>query len=81
LKDKRKRGKEAMRAELRDLDQAYKQLKFAYEDQARMIGRARKASPAELERVQDAVRATNDLFDTARRALEAAVREGLGEED
>ncbi len=70
-----------MRAELRELDQAYKQLRFAYEDQARMIGRARKASAAELERVQDAVRATNDLFDTARRALEAAVREGLGEED
>lgn len=70
-----------MRAELRELDQAYKQLKFAYEDQARMIGRARKASAAELERVQDTVRATNDLFDTARRALEAAVREGLGEED
>lgn len=70
-----------MRAELRDLDHAYKQLKFAYEDQARMIGRSRKASAAELERVQDAVRAMNDLFDTARRALEAAVREGLGEEE
>ena len=70
-----------MRAELRELDQAYKQLKFAYEDQARMIGRTRKASATELERVQDAVRAANDFFDTARRALETAVREGLGEED
>jgi hypothetical protein len=70
-----------MRAELRELDQAYKQLKFTYEDQARLIGRARKATVAELERAQDAVRAANDLFDTARRSLEGAVREGLAEED
>lgn len=69
-----------MRAELRDLDQAYKQLKFTYEDQARLIGRARKASTAELERAQDAVRAANDQFDTARRALENAVRDGLVDE-
>ena len=74
-------GEETMRAELRELDQAYKQLKFMYEDQARLIGRARKAKTAELERAQDAVRAANDQFDTARRALEAAVAAGLGEED
>ena len=74
-------GEETMRAELRELDQAYKQLKFMYEDQARLIGRARKAKTAELERAQDAVRAANDQFDTARRALEAAVAVGLSEED
>ena len=69
-----------MRVELRELDQAYKQLKFSYEDQARLIGRVRKASDADLERVQDAVRAANDQFDTARRALEIAVREGLSDD-
>ncbi len=69
-----------MRAELRELDQAYKQLKFTYEDQARLIGRARRAKAAELERAQDAVRAANDQFDTARRALENAVRAGLDDE-
>jgi hypothetical protein len=69
-----------MRAELRELDQAFKQLKFTYEDQARLIGRARKASAAELERAQDAVRAANDQFDTARRALENAVRDGLNDD-
>lgn len=68
-----------MRAELRDLDQAYKVLKFAYEDQARLIGRARRATRAELERAQDAVRAANDAFDAARRAVEAAVRLGVDE--
>ena len=70
-----------MRAELRELDQTYKQLKFAYEDQARLIGRARKATRAELERAQDAVRSANDAFDSARRALEAAVRAGVGEDE
>ncbi len=70
-----------MRAELRELDQAYKQLKFMYEDQARLIGRSRKARAADLERAQDAVRAANDQFDTARRALEAAVAVGLSEEE
>lgn len=70
-----------MRAELRELDQAYKQLKFMYEDQARLIGRVRKAKAADLERAQDAVRAANDQFDTARRALEAAVTVGLSEEE
>lgn len=75
------RGEGAMRAELRELDQAYKQLKFMYEDQARLIGRARKAKPEELERAQDAVRAANDQFDTARRALEAAVAVGMDEEE
>ena len=70
-----------MRAELRDLDQAYKVLKFAYEDQARLIGRARRATSAELERAQDRVRAANDAFDSARRELEAAVRVGVREED
>ena len=70
-----------MRAELRELDLVYKQLKFAYEDQARLLGRSRKATRAELERADDAVRATNDLFDTARRALEMAVREGLAEDE
>ena len=74
-------GEETMRAELRELDQAYKQLKFMYEDQARLIGRARKAKVAELERAQDAVRAANDQFDTARRALEAAVAVGLSDEE
>lgn len=69
-----------MRAELRELDQAFKQLKFTYEDQARLIGRARKASATELERAQDAVRAANDQFDTARRALENAVRDGLNDD-
>lgn len=69
-----------MRAELRELDQAYKQLKFTYEDQARLIGRTRKATTTELERAQDAVRAANDQFDTARRALENAVRDGLNVE-
>lgn len=70
-----------MRAELRELDFAYKQLKFAYEDQARLIGRARKATSAELDRAQDAVRTANDNFDAARRALEAAVRVGVGEDE
>lgn len=70
-----------MRAELRELDQAYKQLKFMYEDQARLIGRSRKARAADLERAQDAVRAANDQFDTARRALEGAVAVGLSEEE
>lgn len=74
-------GEEMMRAELRELDQAYKQLKFTYEDQARLIGRARKAKAADLEHAQDAVRAANDQFDTARRALEAAVAVGLSEEE
>ncbi len=74
-------GAGAMRAELRELDQAYKQLKFMYEDQARLIGRVRKAKAADLERAQDAVRAANDQFDTARRALEAAVTVGLSEEE
>ncbi len=74
-------GEETMRAELRELDQAYKQLKFMYEDQARLIGRARKAKAVDLERAQDAVRAANDQFDTARRALEAAVAVGLNEEE
>jgi hypothetical protein len=70
-----------MRAELRELDQTYKQLKYAYEDQARLIGRARKATRAELERAQDAVRTANDIFDAARRALEAAVRQGVVEDE
>ena len=70
-----------MRAELRELDQAYKALKFAYEDQARLIGRARRATRAELERAQDAVRAANDAFDAARRALEGAVRVGVPEDE
>jgi outer membrane protein TolC len=70
-----------MRAELRELDQAYKILKFAYEDQARLIGRARKATKTELERAQDAVRSANDAFDAARRALEGAVRRGVGEDE
>ena len=70
-----------MRAELRELDQAYKVLKFAYEDQARLIGRARRATSSELERAQDRVRAANDAFDAARRELEAAVRVGVREED
>ena len=70
-----------MRAELRELDQAYKVLKFAYEDQARLIGRARRATRAELERAQDVVRAANDEFDVARRALESAVRQGVSDEE
>jgi hypothetical protein len=70
-----------MRAELRELDQTYKQLKYAYEDQARLLGRARKPTRAELERAQDAVRAANDTFDDARRALEAVVRLGIGEDE
>ena len=70
-----------MRAELLELDQVYKRLKHAYEDQARLLGRARRPTRAELERAQDAVRAANDEFDTARRALEAAVRQGISEEE
>ena len=70
-----------MRHELRELDLAYKQLKFAYEDQARLLGRARKPTKAERERAQDAVRTANDAFDTARRALEVVVREGVPEEE
>ncbi len=70
-----------MRAELLELDQVYKRLKHAYEDQARLIGRTRRPTRTELERAQDAVRAANDEFDTARRALEAAVRQGVGEEE
>lgn len=66
-----------MREALRDLDQAYKHLKFCYEDQARLIGRPRKPQRAELERAQDAVRSANDQFDAARRALEDRVREGV----
>lgn len=69
-----------MRAELRELDQAYKVLKFAYEDQARLIGRVRRANPTELEQAQDRVRAANDAFDAARRDLEAAVRVGVRDE-
>ena len=69
-----------MRAELRELDQAYKVLKFAYEDQVRLIGRPRRPTAAELERAQDKVRAANDAFDAARRELEAAVRLGVREE-
>jgi hypothetical protein len=70
-----------MRAELRELDQTYKQLKYAYEDQARLLGRARKPTRSELERAQDAVRTANDTFDAARRAVEAAVRLGLDEDE
>ena len=70
-----------MRAELRDLDQSYKLLKYAYEDQARLIGRTRKATRAELERAQDAVRTANDAFDAARRAVEMAVRVGMDEDE
>ncbi len=70
-----------MRAELLELDQVYKRLKYAYEDQARLLGRVRRPTRAELERAQDAVRAANDEFDTARRALEAAVRQGISEEE
>ncbi len=70
-----------MRGEFRELDQAYKVLKFAYEDQARLIGRARKATRAELERAQDAVRAANDDFDASRREVEAAAKRGVGEEE
>lgn len=70
-----------MRAELRELDQAYKALKFAYEDQARLIGRPRRASAADLERAQDKVRAANDAFDAARRELEAVVRQGVADDE
>lgn len=70
-----------MRAELLELDQVYKRLKQAYEDQARLIGRARRPTRAELERAQDAVRAANDEFDAARRDLEIVARQGVGEED
>lgn len=70
-----------MRAELRELDQTYKALKFAYEDQARLIGRPRRPTADELERAQDRVRAANDAFDAARRELEGAVRLGVREED
>ncbi len=70
-----------MRAELRELDQAYKLLKFTYEDQARLMGRARKATREELERVQDAVRNANDAFDAARRGVEGAVKAGLDDDD
>ena len=70
-----------MRAELLELDRAYKRLKQAYEDQARLIGRrARRPTRAELERAQDAVRAANDDFDTERRAVELAARQGVDEE-
>ena len=69
-----------MRAELLVLDAAYKRLKFAYEDQARVIGRVRRPPRAELERAADAVRTANDDFDTARRAVEAAARAGIAEE-
>lgn len=70
-----------MRAELLELDRVYKRLKQTYEDQARLIGRARKPKRAELERAQDAVRAANDEFDAARRALEAVAREGVSEDE
>lgn len=70
-----------MRTELLELDAAYKRLKQAYEDQARLIGRARRPRRAELERAQDAVRAANDEFDVARRALEGAVRQGVSHEE
>jgi hypothetical protein len=69
-----------MRAELLELDRAYKRLKQAYEDQARLIGRRARPTRAELERAQDAVRAANDDFDTARRAVELAARQGVDEE-
>lgn len=70
-----------MRAELHELDRAYKRLKFAYEDQALLIGRKQRATPTEHERAQDAVRAANDEFDAARRALEVAVARGVAEEN
>lgn len=70
-----------MRAELLELDRVYKTLKHAYEDQARLLGRARRPPRAELERAQDRVRAANDEFDAARRALELAVRQGVSEDD
>jgi outer membrane protein TolC len=70
-----------MRAELRELDLAYKQLKFAYEDQARLLGRRVRPTKTELERAQDAVRTANDAFDAARRAVEAAVCAGLAEDE
>lgn len=70
-----------MRAELRELDQAYKALKFAYEDQAKLIGRPRRASASELERAQDRVRAANDAFDAARRDLESAVAVGVRDDE
>lgn len=69
-----------MRAELHELDRAYKRLKYTYEDQARLIGRKRAPTAAELERAHDAVRAANDEFDTARRAVEAAAARGIAEE-
>ncbi len=70
-----------MRTELLQLDQVYKRLKQAYEDQARLIGRARRPTRAELERAQDAIRAANDEFDAARRDLEIAARQGVGEDE
>lgn len=70
-----------MRRELLELDQVYKRLKHAYEDQARLIGRARRPTPAERERAEDAVRAANDEFDAARRALEVAARQGVREDE
>ena len=70
-----------MRAELFDLDRVYRRLKQVYEDQARLIGRKRKPTRAELERAQDAVRAANDDFDAARRAVEAAARQGVTEDE
>ena len=69
-----------MRAELLEFDRAYKRLKQAYEDQARLIGRRSRPTRAELERAQDAVRAANDDFDTERRAVELAARQGVDEE-
>ncbi len=70
-----------MRAELLDLDRAYKRLKQVYEDQARLIGRARRPTRAELERAQDAVRAANDDFDASRREVEAAAKRGVDDEE
>lgn len=70
-----------MRTELLQLDQVYKRLKQTYEDQARLIGRARRPTRAELERAQDAVRAANDEFDAARRDLEIVARQGVGEDE
>jgi hypothetical protein len=70
-----------MRAAMLDLDQAYKRLKQAYEDQARLLGRVRRPARAELERAGDAVRAANDEFDAARRDLEQAVRRGVSEDE
>ncbi|HEX5506677.1 MAG TPA: hypothetical protein VFW96_28935 [Thermomicrobiales bacterium] len=70
-----------MRAELLALDHAYRRLKHAYEDQARLMGRTRRPARAELDRVLDAIRAANDEFDAARRAVEAAARAGVPEEE